>query len=95
MTRRSFKLTVCFERRPDGGLRAYSDDVPGLVLSHADAGAVLDDVTTAIEVILSHRLNSGIDVHPLSELRDALSGGGSVAHQNFVSGPREYVAVCH
>jgi hypothetical protein len=27
--------------RADGGLRAWSDDVPGLVLSHADPAAVL------------------------------------------------------
>ncbi|MEH7912040.1 hypothetical protein V7798_33465 [Rhizobium laguerreae] len=26
----SFKSTVCFEQRPDGGLRVWSEDVSGL-----------------------------------------------------------------
>jgi hypothetical protein len=48
------KVVVTFEHRGDGGLRAYSDDVPGFVLSHADSVAVLDDVKPALEGILSH-----------------------------------------
>jgi hypothetical protein len=48
MTSRIFKLTVCFERRPDGGLRAYSDDVPGLVLSSLDVDGVLEAKTGTI-----------------------------------------------
>jgi hypothetical protein len=50
-----FKVTVCFEERPGGGLRAWSDDVPGLVLSHSDVDAVLADVGKALGVLLSER----------------------------------------
>jgi hypothetical protein len=38
------KVVIFFEDHEDGGLRAYSDDVPGFVLSHSDRGAVLADV---------------------------------------------------
>ena len=52
---------VTFERREDGGLRAYSDDVPGFVLSHKDPEAVFRDVTPALECILSAMW--GVEVH--------------------------------
>ena len=61
---RTFKLTVCFEARPDGGLRAYSDDVPGLVLSSPDVDGVLEDVTEALKFILSERLGADVEVAP-------------------------------
>lgn len=95
MNHRSFKLTVCFEKRPDGGLRAYSDDVPGLVLSNSDVDGVLEDVTEALKVILSHRLNAEIDVQPLGDIREVLESNGIVAPKGFAPGPREYVATCH
>lgn len=95
MNDRSFKLTVCFERRPDGGLRAYSDDVPGLILSHTDIDGVLADVADALKTILSHRLNADIDVRPLENIREALESNGIVASKSFIPGPREYVAICH
>lgn len=96
-TDRSFKVTVCFERRPDGGLRAYSDDVPGLVLSHTDIDGVLADVTEALKVILSHRLNVSIDVKPLTDIRDVLERNGIVDRHpmGFAPGPKEYVAFVH
>lgn len=48
-----FVLEVTFEPREDGGLRAYCDKVPGFVLSHSNAEAVLNDVEPALETILS------------------------------------------
>jgi hypothetical protein len=47
------KVTLHFDRRPDGGLRVYSDDVPGLVLSHRDASKVFQDLGPALEALLS------------------------------------------
>ena len=93
MSPRSFKLTVCFEQRPDGGLRAYSDDVPGLVLSSMDIDGVLEDVAEALKVILSERLHADIEVEPLGNIREALESNGIVAPERIVSGPREYVAI--
>jgi hypothetical protein len=68
------KVVVTFERRGDGGLRAYSDDVPGFVLSHADSVAVLDDVKPALEGILSHMFGARVLVEELSRLHDQPSG---------------------
>lgn len=93
MSNRTFKLTVCFERRPDGGLRVYSDDVPGLVLSSTDVDGVLDDVIEALKVILSERLRVEVEVEPLVNIREALESDGIVAPKGFVPGPREYVAI--
>lgn len=91
---RSFKLTVCFESRPDGGLRAYSDDVPGLILSSTDIDGVLEDVTEALKVILSHRFQAEVEVEPLGDIREALETNGIVGRTApFVPGPREYVAI--
>jgi len=90
---KTFKLTVCFEARPDGGLRAYSDDVPGLVLSSPDIEGVLEDVTEVLRVILSERLNADIEVVPLANIREVLEDNGIVSPKHFVPGPREYVAI--
>jgi hypothetical protein len=59
------KIVVCFEERADGGLRAWSDDVPGFVLSHPDKEAVLDDVEPALETILSSIYGAPVMVAPL------------------------------
>jgi hypothetical protein len=93
MSGRIFKITVCFESRPDGGLRAYSDDVPGLVLSSLDIDGVLEDVTEALKVILSERLKADVEVEPLPNIRQVLESDGIVAPP--VPGPREYVAIRH
>lgn len=95
MTDKSFKITVCFEQRPDGGLRAWSDDVPGLVLSHTDVDGVLSDVTEALKVILSYRFDANVDVRPLGNIREALENRGIVPPRGFVPGPKDYVATCH
>jgi hypothetical protein len=95
MKNRSFKVTVCFEPRDDGGLRVWSDDVPGLVLSHTNVDGVLEDVPEALRVILSHQFNTDIDVKPLGNIREMLEDNGIVAPRGFVPGPKEYVATVH
>jgi hypothetical protein len=95
MPNRTFKITVCFEARPDGGLRAYSNDVPGLVLSSTDIDGVLEDVTKALAVILSERLRADVEVEPLGNIREALENNGIVAPKSLVPGLQEYVAIRH
>lgn len=92
MTEKSFKITVCFESRPDGGLRAYSDDVPGLILSSADIDGVLADVTDALAFILSEKLKAKVEVRPLEDIRTLLEDHGIVGRSAF-AGPKEYVAI--
>ncbi|NDV87782.1 hypothetical protein GTW51_13835 [Aurantimonas aggregata] len=84
-----------FESRPDGGLRAWSDDVPGLVLSHTDIDGVLADICPAMETILSARLKAEIEVEPLRNIREILENGGIVEPRSFMPTQKEYVAYCH
>lgn len=92
MSDKSFKITVTFESRPDGGLRVWSEDVPGLVLSHPDINGVLADVPQAIKTILSHHLGGEIEVSPLENLREALESRGIVSPPPSIPGTRDYVA---
>jgi hypothetical protein len=61
----SRKIVVSFEGREDGGLKAYSDDIPYFVLSHFDPDVVLKDVKPALERILSCFLKEEVIVEEL------------------------------
>ena len=63
---RRMKVVVTLEDRENGGLRAYSDDIPGFVLSHSDPVAVLKDIEPALEEILSYRLKRPVIVIELA-----------------------------
>jgi hypothetical protein len=54
------KVAVTCQLREDGGLRIWSDDVPGLLLSGPDPDAVLADVIPALAALFKH--NRGMDV---------------------------------
>ena len=56
----SIKIVIHLQRRPDGGLRVWSDDVPGLVLSHADADRVMADIIPAVETIMAEVLGCAV-----------------------------------
>ncbi len=49
------KLTITIEPREDGGLCAYSDDVPGLILSHKNHLKVLYDIAPSLLTLLEDR----------------------------------------
>jgi hypothetical protein len=49
--------TIRVQDREDGGLRIWSDDIPGLVLSSLDRSGVWRDLGPAIEVLLEHNSN--------------------------------------
>ena len=68
------KVVVVFEKRADGGVRIYSDDVPGFVLSHQDVDAAEGDVIPALEAIISEMLGLQVRVELLSPLREAVPG---------------------
>ncbi len=76
-----YKVRVALEMRQDGGLRAWSDDLPELVLSHLDASAVLRDLPIALQTILSDRLGRTVEVSELLQLpeRDELSETATAA----------------
>jgi hypothetical protein len=88
---RSIKITVHFERREDGGLRVWSDDLPGLHLSHRNPELVLDDVRRAIGVLLTDKLGERVSVEPLVGIREALLPEAIKVPQES-AGVREYVS---
>lgn len=45
-------LNVTLEERPDGGLRVYSDELPGLILSGPVAAKVIRDIEPAARVLM-------------------------------------------
>jgi hypothetical protein len=63
------RILVVFENRSDGGLRVYCDDVPGFMLSHPDASAVMRDVKPALETILSEMIGVRVTVTPVDTTR--------------------------
>jgi hypothetical protein len=64
----SYKIRVSIEPREDGGVRVWSEDLPELVLSHADAESVIADIPRAMEVILSERFGAPVRVQELEAL---------------------------
>jgi hypothetical protein len=88
----SFKFSVTFESREDGGLRAFSEDVPGFSLSHKDKDAVFRDVKPSLEYILSKLFDSRVKVSPLHDIRAALVEHGLVNPiEDYIDIKREYV----
>jgi hypothetical protein len=49
-------VTITFEPREDGGIRVYSKDLPGLILSGLDVKAVMADVLTAAKMLQEYKL---------------------------------------
>lgn len=59
------RIRVVFEIRSDGGLRVYSDDVPGFVLSHPDPHTVIEELSPALETILTEEIGAPVSVQPV------------------------------
>jgi hypothetical protein len=49
------EITIHLAPREDGGLRVWSDDLRGLILSHEDQHKVLNDLPMAIVELLRER----------------------------------------
>lgn len=49
-------VLLMLKRRPDGGLRVWSPNLPGLKLSHSDADLVYRDIGPAIQELLKWSL---------------------------------------
>jgi hypothetical protein len=88
--RRFAKIVVTFEPREDGGLRAYSEDVPGFVLSNSDPLVVIRDVAPALEFILSSMWGTTVKADVLSAIGDDYAN--DEAPSSFSNRAREYVA---
>ena len=60
--------------REDGGVRVFSDDLPGLILSGEDNEVVVAAIVPAIEAILTHMGFEGFSVHPSRKLAEIVDG---------------------
>ncbi len=88
------KVTVTIEQREDGGLFVYSDDVPGFVLSHLNAHAVLADIEPALSAFLSDKLDRSVIAKKVTDLREALIRDGALDPvPKALITKRDYVAV--
>lgn len=48
------EITIKLSPREDGGLRVWSDDLPGLILSHSSQLLVLQDMGNVIAALCAH-----------------------------------------
>jgi len=89
-----WKIVVHFERRGDGGVRAWCDEIPGFALSHSDADAVLSDVQPALDGLLTYQLGERIVTTPLGDIRSELERVGVIdpVRPGFIPEHVEYVA---
>lgn len=94
MSNKPFKVTVCFEGREDGGLRAWSPDLPGFVLSHRNVDALLADVEPVLKELLRFQLETDVSVERLESLREALEDSGVVSPHAAPGEKKEYLAYC-
>lgn len=81
----SFKVVVEIEMRPDGGLRVWSADVPGLVLSSKDPERALQDIKPALETILSARLGCDVVAKPLRSIAELMDERQKILDQAFAA----------
>ncbi len=72
------KVVVDFYTREDGGLRATSQDVPGLILSSPDPDKLLADIAPAIEHILKINHNLDVEMTPLTPAKAYLQNLGVI-----------------
>jgi hypothetical protein len=82
------KIVVHFESREDGGLSVWSEDLPGLHLSHRDPALVVDDVPRALAVLITDMLGERVTVEPLLGIREQEPS----ASAEVIVGLREYVS---
>jgi hypothetical protein len=75
----SFKVTVNVVRRPDGGVRVWSEQIPELVLSGRDERKVIDDIGPALEVILAYKLGGMVRVEGLDSIVAAIAARKTVS----------------
>lgn len=83
-------VTVILEDREDGGLRVYSDDLPGLILAGPDRTKVAGAIISAIEAIFMHKGFTKVVVRPTRPIGEVLRAESPrdmnvhVHHEQFV-----------
>lgn len=65
-------VRVTLKDREDGGLRVFSDDLPGLILSGDDRDAVCGSIIPAIRALLEHKGIRVTAVKPAQALSEVI-----------------------
>ena len=79
------KVSVVFEKRPDGGLRVSSPDVPGFRLSHSNPALVTADIVPALETIIGEMVGKPVFVRMASGVLPLPDMPASPTRAEFVS----------
>ncbi|BEV43963.1 hypothetical protein CRBSH125_01460 [Afipia carboxidovorans] len=73
MSRELMIVSVTLSDRTDGGIRATSRDLPGLLLSGANKHAICDAIAPAIRTLLEHKGYQIVSVKPGRPFAEALA----------------------
>jgi hypothetical protein len=65
-------VTVTLADREDGGLRVFSDDLPGLILSGSDRTQVASAIIPSIEALFRHKGFGDVVVRPTKPVAEVL-----------------------
>lgn len=91
MTRQTYAVvTVTIEDRDDNGLRVWSDDLPGLILSGSDRKKVCDSIVPAIRALFQRKGLQDVTVHSTRPIHAILNQPSPrnmdlhVQHEQFV-----------
>jgi hypothetical protein len=74
MPQTRYRLTVFLEKREDGGLRVFSDDLPGLILSGREPERIASAIVPVIQRLFEARGYANVSVHPLRPVSELLHG---------------------
>jgi hypothetical protein len=83
-------ITVTLEDREDKGLRVYSDDLPGLILSGPDRAAVAALIIPSIQALFEHKGFHNVIVRPAAPVSEVLRSKSPrdmdvhIQHEQFV-----------
>jgi hypothetical protein len=91
MTRQTYAVvTVTIEDRDDNGLRVWSDDLPGLILSGNDRQKICASIIPAIRALFEHKGLQDVAVHSARPVHEILKQPSPrnmalhVQHEQFV-----------
>jgi hypothetical protein len=70
-------VTVTLEDREDRGLRIYSDDLPGLILSGSDRATVAAAIIPSIEALFRHKGFKAVVVRPTKPVAEVLQSAST------------------
>ena len=84
-------IVVTFEHRADGGLRAYSDSLPGFALSNRDPEVVKGSVAPVLEVMLGSILGRAVRVCQTTDVGEFVNP--KLPHPSITSAPVNYVGL--